>query len=166
MTRHGLAFIKGHQETGVITTAKHFPGHGDTDTDSPLALPTIPHALERLEKVELLPFRQAIAAGVDSVMVAHVFFPALEAEEGVPATLSPSVVTGLLREKMGFNGVVVTDCMEMDSISKTIGTVEGALQALKAGADMLIISHSHSIQRETIARISHSKKRRTVRRHD
>src|SRR5690606_2186935 len=133
--RHGLAFIEGHQAVGVVTTAKHFPGHGDTDVDSHLDLPTVPHGLKRLETVELRPFQEAIDAGVCCVMIAHVFFPAFEAEDKVPATLSHSVVTGLLREKMGFNGVVTTDCLEMDAVSKTIGTVEGALRALKAGVD-------------------------------
>lgn len=153
VTRHGLASISGHQQAGVMTTAKHFPGHGDTDTDSHLALPTISHDLERLEKVELPPFEKAIEAGVDSVMIAHVFFPALESEDGRPATVSRSVVTGLLREKMGYDGVIMTDCLEMDAISKTIGTAEGALQALKAGIDILMVSHSYAVQKETIERI-------------
>ncbi len=152
--RHGLAFIEGHQAVGVVTTAKHFPGHGDTDVDSHLDLPTVPHGLKRLETVELRPFQEAIDAGVCCVMIAHVFFPAFEAEDKVPATLSHSVVTGLLREKMGFNGVVTTDCLEMDAVSKTIGTVEGALRALKAGVDVLMISHSHDLQEKAMERIA------------
>lgn len=153
VTRHGLASIAGHRDSGVMTSAKHFPGHGDTDTDSHLALPTIPHGIERLEEVEFVPFRRAIAAGVDSVMISHVFFPALESEQGVPASLSRSVVTHLLREKMGYDGVVMTDCLEMNAISETVGVAEGALQALKAGVDIVMVSHTYSRQKESIERI-------------
>jgi hypothetical protein len=92
--------VQGYQETGVIACGKHFPGHGDTDTDSHLALPTIRHSRERLEAVELAPFRAAIAAGIASLMTAHVFFPAYEPEAGRPATLSRNVLTGLLRERL------------------------------------------------------------------
>lgn len=154
VSRHGMAYIKGYREAGGIPTIKHFPGHGDTATDSHLALPIIPHDLERLKEVELLPFQRAIEAGVDCVMSAHISFPALEPKKGVPATLSHSVITGLLREKMGFDGVVTTDCLEMDAISGTVGTAEGALQALRAGVDILLVSHTHAVQKETIEHIA------------
>lgn len=153
VTKHGIASIKGHHDAEVITNIKHFPGHGDTDADSHLALPVISHDLDRLEKVELVPFQRSIEAGADSVMIAHVYFPTIEPRENVPATISKAVVTNLLREKMGFNGVITTDCLEMDAISKTIGTVEGALQALKAGIDILMISHSHDLHIQAIERI-------------
>lgn len=153
VARHGVAYIQGYQEAGNIATVKHFPGHGDTETDSHHALPVIPHDLERLEKLEFLPFRKAIRAGVDCVMSAHISFPALETDKNRPATLSYSVITGLLRETMGFSGVVMTDCLEMNAISKTVGTAEGALQALKAGIDIPLISHTYSLQKEAIERI-------------
>ncbi len=153
VTSHGIASIKGHHTANVITTVKHFPGHGDTDTDSHLDLPTIPYDLERLMQVELVPFQHSFSSGADCVMIAHVYFSALEADNKIPATISKAVVTDLLREKMGFDGVITTDCLEMNAISKTIGTAEGALQALKAGVDMLMISHSHTLQHEAIERI-------------
>ena len=102
-----------------MTTLKHFPGHGDTSVDSHLDLPVIDHDLDRLHAVELVPFKECMAAGADAVMSAHVYFPALEKQENVPATLSHSVITGLLREELGFDGVITTDCMEMDAIAKT-----------------------------------------------
>lgn len=109
----GIAFIKGMQAEGVITCAKHFPGHGDTAIDSHLGLPVIKHGKEHLEKVELYPFKQAIKVGVDSIMTAHIYFPALEPRKGVPATLSYNVLTGLLRRELGFAGLIISDCMEM-----------------------------------------------------
>ncbi|WP_231633111.1 beta-N-acetylhexosaminidase [Numidum massiliense] len=153
VSTHGTAAIAGYREAGVLATAKHFPGHGDTHTDSHLALPTIAHDLERLERVEFVPFKRGIQAGVECVMVAHVYFPALEPGKDVPATLSRAVVTGLLREKMGFSGVVTTDCLEMKAISEGIGTAEGALRALKAGCDILMVSHTAHEQKAAIERI-------------
>lgn len=153
VTRHGLASIKGHQAAGIIATVKHFPGHGDTDTDSHLDLPTIFHDLERLKQVELVPFQRAIDDGTDCVMISHVYFPALESRNNLPATLSKSLVNDLLRKQMGFDGVVTTDCLEMNAISKTVGTVEGALQAFIAGNDILMISHTFTYQKEAIERM-------------
>lgn len=152
--RMGVAAIQGHQEAGVVTTIKHFPGHGDTNVDSHLALPTIAHDRKRLDEVELVPFKQAIEAGADSVMIAHVYFPAIETGENVPATVSKAVIRNLLREELGFDGVVTTDCMEMKAIQDTFGTAEGALLGLKAGIDMIMISHSYELQLETIERIA------------
>jgi beta-N-acetylhexosaminidase len=151
--RMGVAAIRGHQAAGVVTTIKHFPGHGDTNVDSHLALPTIAHDRKRLDEVELVPFKRAIEAGADCVMIAHVYFPAIETGENVPATVSPTVIRGLLREELGFDGVVTTDCMEMKAIQDTFGTAEGALLGLKAGIDMIMISHSYELQLETIERI-------------
>ncbi|KYG35089.1 beta-N-acetylhexosaminidase [Alkalihalobacillus trypoxylicola] len=142
----GRKSMLGLQAGGMVTTLKHFPGHGDTNIDSHLGLPTIPHSLERLEKVELVPFKACIEAGADTVMSAHIHFPVLEKNEGTPATLSKSVITGLLREQLGFDGVVTTDCMEMDAISKTIGTEKGAVVALQAGIDLIMISHRQDRQ--------------------
>ncbi|KAF4325166.1 hypothetical protein G195_001310 [Phytophthora kernoviae 00238/432] len=134
---HGAAAIKGYQSRGVAATAKHFPGHGDTAVDSHLGMVTVPHERNRLEQVELLPFRRAIEAGVDAIMTAHVIFPAIEPEP-IPATLSRKVLTGLLREEMGFEGIIITDCLEMHAISKPYGVAEAAIRAVEAGADLIL----------------------------
>ncbi|RUS48657.1 beta-N-acetylhexosaminidase [Cohnella sp. AR92] len=136
----GVAALKGYQASGVAAVAKHFPGHGDTDADSHHELPVVPHGRERLDSIELVPFRAAIASGVDAIMTAHVVFPAYEPDD-VPATLSKRILTGLLREQLGFEGVVVTDCLEMNAISETIGVARGAVKAVKGGADLILVSH-------------------------
>lgn len=136
----GTAAAMGYQEAGIAATVKHFPGHGDTSEDSHLSLPTVPHGRERLERVELAPFRRAIAAGVDAIMTAHVMFPAFEPER-VPCTLSGKVLTELLRGQLGFTGVVVTDCLEMNAIADHFGVAEGAVRAVEAGADLILVSH-------------------------
>jgi len=138
---HGAAAITGYQSRGIAATAKHFPGHGDTAVDSHLGMVTVPYGRERLEQVELLPFRQAIEAGVDAIMTAHVIFPAIEPEP-IPATLSRSVLHGLLREEMGFEGIIITDCLEMHAISKPYGVAKAAVRAVKAGADLILVSHT------------------------
>nr|WP_197521374.1 beta-N-acetylhexosaminidase [Paenibacillus sp. AD87] len=138
---HGAAAIKGYQSRGVAATAKHFPGHGDTAVDSHLGMVTVPHERNRLDQVELLPFRRAIEAGVDAIMTAHVIFPAIEPEP-IPATLSRKVLTGLLREEMGFDGIIITDCLEMHAISKPYGVAEAAIRAVEAGADLILVSHT------------------------
>jgi beta-N-acetylhexosaminidase len=145
----GQAAIRGFQESGVSATVKHFPGHGDTDTDSHLGLPSINHDMQRLEELELVPFQGAIEEGVDAIMTSHVVFPAIESS-GVPATLSHHVLTGLLRKKLGYKGLVVTDCLEMSAISEGIGTDEGAVRAVEAGADLILISHTYERQTNAI----------------
>src|SRR5438270_5177886 len=123
------AAVKGYQQAGVISTLKHFPGHGDTAVDSHLALPTIPYTLERLEEVELVPFRSGIAAGAESVMTAHIYLPCImqhEAQSALPASLSPAVIRGLLRENLGFAGEIVSACMEISVITETVGTERGS----------------------------------------
>ncbi|GIN40223.1 beta-N-acetylhexosaminidase [Heyndrickxia oleronia] len=142
----GQQLMKGMQDAGVITTLKHFPGHGDTSVDSHLDLPTIEHDLERLEVTELLPFKECINNGADTVMTAHICFPAIESQAGLPATLSKKVISGLLREKLHFDGVVTTDCMEMKAVSETFGTPKGAVEAIKAGVDLVMISHNYTPQ--------------------
>ncbi len=137
--RIAAAFIRGAQDHGMIATAKHFPGHGDTDQDSHSLLPTIEAGLDRLERVELAPFRQAIEAGVKAVMTAHLFVPALDPTPGLPATLSEPILTGLLRERMGFRGLIVTDAIEMAGVMNTFSTEEASLRALLAGVDMLLL---------------------------
>jgi len=146
VARQGAAAIRGFQAAGVAACGKHFPGHGDTAVDSHLALPVIPHDRTRLEQVEFAPFRAAIAAGVDSLMTAHVFFPALEPQEGLPATLSRNVLTGLLRQEMGFDGVICTDCLEMKAIADNYSPEQVALMAVEAGADALLVSHTWEVQ--------------------
>ncbi len=136
----GVATIRGLQDGGVLATAKHFPGHGDTAVDSHIDLPTVAHPMERLRQVELLPFEAAIEAGVASIMTAHVTFPAVDPTPGLPATLSSRVLTGLLREAMGFQGLVVTDALEMGAIVKRFGIEEAAVQAVRAGADAVLVA--------------------------
>ncbi|MFZ0409734.1 MAG: glycoside hydrolase family 3 N-terminal domain-containing protein [Cyanobium sp.] len=131
------AFLSGAQAEGVLCCAKHFPGHGDTSSDSHLELPLLSHSRERLERIELPPFRQAIAAGVASVMTAHLLLPSLDGER--PATLSSAVLTGLLRQELGFNGLVVTDALVMEAISGRYGAGEAAVLALEAGADLVLM---------------------------
>ena len=135
------AFIEGaHADKNnyVLTTAKHFPGHGDTAVDTHLNLATLEANRDRLEQLELVPFRAAIRAGVDSVMTAHVAVPAL-APPGLPATLAPEILTGLLRDELGFKGLIVTDALEMGGIVKTYGSGEAAVRAIEAGADVLLM---------------------------
>ena len=131
------AFIHGAQKHPVLTTAKHFPGHGDTATDSHLDLPVIPHNLERLQSLEYLPFKAAIAAGVDSIMSAHLLIPSLD--QDYPATLSPRILTGELRNALGFDGIIVTDALVMGAIANRYGANEAAVLAVEAGADVLMM---------------------------
>lgn len=143
----GAAYARGLRESGVIPVGKHFPGHGNTSVDSHLNLPVLPHSWDRLERVELFPFRRVISGGLECIMSAHVLFEALDPDR--PATLSPKVLVGLLREKIGFSGLIMTDCLEMDAISEYYsGTVRGAVEAFKAGADVLLISHTFEMQKE------------------
>ncbi len=148
VSRYGINFIKGVQESGVIATAKHFPGHGDTNVDSHYSLPTIKHSKERIEKIELVPFKNAIKAGVESIMSAHVFFPAYE-EGNLPATLSKKVMTDLLRNELGFEGLIVSDCMEMKAISDNYTTPKGVLMGLLAGLDIVLVSQTLKNQKDT-----------------
>ncbi|MEK4077989.1 beta-N-acetylhexosaminidase [Paenibacillus sp. FSL M7-0656] len=149
---HGVAAITGYQSQGIAATAKHFPGHGDTAVDSHLGMVTVPHDRNRLEQMELLPFRKAIEAGVDAIMTAHVMFPSIEPEP-IPATLSHKVLTGLLREEMGFEGIIITDCLEMHAISKPYGVAEAAVRAVEAGADLILVSHTLQDQVATLEAI-------------
>jgi beta-N-acetylhexosaminidase len=141
----GAAAVRGMQDGGVAATAKHFPGHGDTEVDSHLDLPTVPHGRERMFAVELKPFIAAIEAGVDCIMSAHIYFPAFETRQ-LPVTLSPAVLTGLLRGELNYDGVIVTDCMEMKAIASHYGTVEAAVMAIEAGADAVLVSHTYDLQ--------------------
>lgn len=136
VARKSIAYMKGMQDQYVLTTAKHFPGHGDTDTDSHNALPVINHPLERLDSLELYPFRKIIEAGIGGIMVAHLDIPALDAS-GVPSTLSKPIITGLLKERLGFEGLIVTDAMNMKGVTQ--GNTPGVVDkdAILAGNDLL-----------------------------
>ncbi len=137
VTRFGLAALRGYREAGVIATAKHFPGHGDTDIDSHLGLPVVRHDITRLKQVELAPFAAVVREGVPAVMSAHVV---LEALDKLPATLSADVLTGLLRSDLGFDGVVFTDDLAMRAITDGYGFAEAAVRAKAAGADVLVLA--------------------------
>ncbi|TDC65476.1 glycoside hydrolase family 3 protein [Actinomadura sp. GC306] len=131
------AQIRGYRSAGVTATAKHFPGHGDTTTDSHVGVPQIDHTREEWERLDLPPFRAAIAAGVDSIMTAHIVVPSLD-PSGDPATLSRPILTGILRERLGYRGVVVTDALDMDGVRAKYGDERIPVLALKAGADVLL----------------------------
>jgi beta-N-acetylhexosaminidase len=135
------AYIKGAHEAGMLTTVKHFPGHGDTATDSHLGVASVNGDRAHLDSIELPPFRQAIAAGVDSVMVAHVTVPALDADPNHVATISPAVVSDLLEQELGFKGLVVTDALDMAGLTHLFANDIGraAVEAFKAGNDLLLI---------------------------
>jgi beta-N-acetylhexosaminidase len=128
------------QSSGVSAVAKHFPGHGDTDVDSHRDLPVVPHALERLQSLEFLPFQAAMRADVDGIMTAHVYLPAVEPQPDLPATLSKTVLTGVLREQLGYQGLILTDALDMAAVKKDRPAAEAAVQAFDAGADMLLIA--------------------------
>ena len=150
----GVAFLEGLQSEGVLAFGKHFPGHGDTDVDSHVTLPTVPHDRARLESVEFVPFRAAIAADLAGIMSAHVTFPAID-PSGLPATLSRPVLTGLLRRDLGFDGLVVTDSLEMGALKTSLGLspAEAAATALAAGADLLLFNQGHDDHRAAHALI-------------
>jgi beta-N-acetylhexosaminidase len=134
------AYVRGARAGGVLATVKHFPGHGDTDVDSHLGLPLIAHRRDRLDAVELPPFRAGVAAGAPAVMVAHIELPALDPVPGTPSTFSRPVVTGLLRDELRFGGLVYTDSMSMDAVTKMVPPGEAAVRALVAGADVVLHS--------------------------
>jgi len=140
----GTAFVRGVQENGAISTGKHFPGHGDTETDSHQALPIIRHDRERLDSVELRPFQAAIDAGMGAVMTAHITVPSINGGNGDAATLSSAVLTDLLRVDMGFRGILFTDAMDMAAISGRLGSGEAAVRAIEAGADVILMPASVS----------------------
>ncbi|MHB0875504.1 MAG: glycoside hydrolase family 3 protein [Anaerolineae bacterium] len=133
----GAAMIRTYQDNGIIATAKHFPGHGDTAVDSHVGLPLLSHDRAHLDAVELPPFRAAIAAGVDAIMTAHLEVPAIDATEGLPATLSDKVLLGLLRQELGFTGVIVSDSLGMGALTGRYGVSEVAAMAFRAGCDLL-----------------------------
>ncbi len=134
----GVALLQGLQAEGVIATVKHFPGHGDTAADSHFDVPVMPHSMARMDEVELMPFRKAIAAGVQAVMTAHIVVPLWDTER--PATISPAILSGFLRHELGFNGLIITDAMDMYAIANR-GGLEAVKGALLAGVDLVLLAH-------------------------
>lgn len=140
VTEFAEAFYRGVKSQGLIATAKHFPGHGDTDIDSHISLPTISHDYSRLDSLELRPFRALIDQGIPSIMTAHISFPALSHEEQIPGTLDGVVVNEILRDSLGFDGLVVTDAMDMHGITNNFSPGKAAVRALNSGTDVILLS--------------------------
>jgi beta-N-acetylhexosaminidase len=149
VARMGVALAQGLEEGGVASCGKHFPGHGDTAHDSHVDLPRLPHGMERLRQVELLPFRAYAQAGLSSLMTAHVLFEAIDPE--VPATLSTKVLDGILRQELGFGGVVVSDDLEMSAIADHYGIAEATVRGAEAGVDLFLVCSDPHKQREAIS---------------
>lgn len=147
VARLGVALARGLQASGVAACGKHFPGHGDTSQDSHLTLPRLPHSLERLRAVELVPFAAAVEAGIAAIMTAHVVFEALDAER--PATMSAPVL-GLLREELGYDGVVVSDDVEMRAIADHFGVEDAVVRGLNAGVDQFLCCHTADLAERAI----------------
>ena len=135
----GLAYMKGLQDNGIIAVAKHFPGHGDTETDSHKTLPIINHSKERLDSLELYPFEELINNGLDGIMIAHLYLPSYESQENTATTLSYPVITELLKDKMNFNGLIITDALDMKGVTKYFKPGDIEVKALEAGNDILLL---------------------------
>lgn len=140
VTEYGTEFMKGVQSEGLVSTGKHFPGHGDTETDSHLALPTISHDYSRLDSVELAPFRHTINEGMQSIMSAHISFPNISENEGLPGTLDRSILNRILIDSLSFDGLIVTDGLEMRGITDHYSPGQAVIKALQAGADQMLVS--------------------------
>jgi beta-glucosidase-like glycosyl hydrolase len=138
--RMASAYIRGLESAGVMATLKHFPGHGDTDVDSHIGLPVITHSRERLDQIELPPFRAGIAAGADAVMTGHIEIPALDPAQQTPTTLSAAIIGGVLRDELAFRGLIYTDSMGMQGVTKMHGPGEAAVRAVLAGNDVVLHS--------------------------
>jgi len=139
VARYVAEFVRGVQENGALATAKHFPGHGNVSVDSHLALAAVPGSRKEIEENELVPFRAAIRAGVSAIMPGHLAVPALEPDPNIPATVSPKILTGVLRSAMKFRGLIVTDAMEMGGVASLLPPGEAAVRAVQAGADVLLM---------------------------
>jgi beta-N-acetylhexosaminidase len=148
----GVALIEGLQSGGVAACGKHFPGHGDTDLDSHHHLPRLAHDLARLRAIELVPFRAAIATGVAAVMSSHILFPALDADR--PATMSPAALGGILRRELGFTGTVFSDDLEMKAIAEHYPMPGAAVDAARAGCDVLLACHTAELQEAIVAALA------------
>lgn len=152
VTESVLTVVKSNMDAGIIPVLKHFPGHGDTATDSHLELPLLPYSIDQLKQRELIPFIKGIEQNLPAIMVAHMNIPALDSS-GLPSSLSKKVITGLLRESLGFEGLVLTDCLEMKGIRSNFIMAEAVRKSLSAGADMLYISHTPEEQEQGVKAI-------------
>ena len=152
VTRHGMAVFGGLKDMGVLAVGKHFPGHGDTTVDSHLGLPVVPHDHARLLVVELSPFVAAVGEGIPALMTAHLLVPALDPER--PATLSRPILTELLRERLGFSGLIISDDLLMRGVADTTPPGEGAIRFLEAGGDCVLICHDAAAQRQAILAVA------------
>jgi beta-N-acetylhexosaminidase len=150
VSKMGIQMIKGLQETGIIATAKHFPGHGDTKMDSHNDLPVINFDKERLERIELLPFRNAIDEGVKSVMTAHISFPLIENNQYIPSSLSGNIIQKILIEELQFKGLIITDALNMSGITKHFSSKEVAVMAVKAGIDLILMPQGEDVTIDAI----------------
>ncbi|KAF3386467.1 Beta-hexosaminidase [Penicillium rolfsii] len=148
--RFASATARGLREQKIVPTVKHFPGHGDTAVDSHYGLPVIPKTRDQLERCELIPFRRAVAEQVETIMTAHISLPSID--DKFPATLSPKAL-GILRNDMGYDGMIITDCLEMDGIRATFGTEEGSVLALQAGSDSIMVCHTFDVQVGSIKKV-------------
>ncbi|MDR0637241.1 MAG: beta-N-acetylhexosaminidase [Treponema sp.] len=149
----GAAAVAAWERTGILCCGKHFPGHGDTSVDSHLELPCVDKTRAELEAVELPPFRRAIARGIPALMSAHILFPQLEPRR-VPATMSKIIITGLLREELGFKGLVLSDAMEMNAIKQYYGAPRGCIEAIRAGVDIVLVCHDAALMEASLAAVA------------
>ncbi len=155
----GTAFGRGLQENGILACGKHFPGHGDTAIDSHFTLPVIPHDRGRLDQIELPPFKAAISENFASIMTAHISFPAIDSRPAIPATFSYQVLTDLLRNELGFPGLIVTDSLEMGALVECgYSAPAGAALAFGAGADILLFNRNHAMHKEAFTNLVHTVK--------
>jgi beta-N-acetylhexosaminidase len=150
VAQKGIAYFKGMQDAGIITFAKHFPGHGDTNVDSHFDLPVLPYTKGRLDSLEEYPFKQAIAAGISGIMIAHMNIPALDTAKNLPSTLSRPIVTGLLKDSLRFKGIVASDAMEMKGVTKYFPKGEADLRAFLAGNDLIELSENSKVAAKLI----------------
>lgn len=155
---YGEAAVRAYRNTGVYCCGKHFPGHGDTGVDSHVGLPRIEKTIEELEQSELIPFRRCIEAGIPAIMSSHILFPNIE-KENVPGTMSRTIITDLLKKRLGFQGLVFSDCLEMDAIQKYYGTANGAVAAIKAGVDLAEISASINLMWDAAKEVNEAAQR-------
>ena len=150
VARKGQAIAQGMQDNFVIPSAKHFPGHGDTNIDSHKALPVVKHDRERLNEVELFPFKKMIDANVGSIMVAHLNVPSLESNAKLPSSISPKIVDGLLKKELGYKGLIITDALNMKGVADLYAPGEVDLKAFEAGNDILLFSQAVQLGKSKI----------------
>ena len=151
VSKYGIELIKGMQEEGIIATAKHFPGHGDTEIDSHLGLPILSFDKSRLYDMEIKPFKEAIENGVDNIMTAHIIFK--EVDKDNPATISKKIIEGILRDELKYKGLITSDCMEMKAISDIYTTPLGVAKSIKAGVNLVLICHTKEKQIESLNKL-------------